>query len=128
MIGRRLDRLSQTSRQILNVAAVIGQEFSLGPLGQVVFNLSEDQLLEGLEEAIVERVIEEMPQTTDSYRFADARSQETLSRELSPAAGWSCTPTSAKPWSSGTVPLPRPTPPSWPTILPRRRQLAAARS
>ena len=60
-IGRRLDRLSRPCNETLTVASVIGREFGLDQLARLVDDLSEDGLLEVLDEALAARVIEELP-------------------------------------------------------------------
>ncbi|MFQ6030024.1 MAG: hypothetical protein ACE5Q6_21335, partial [Dehalococcoidia bacterium] len=69
--------------QTLTVAAVVGREFSLGQLKPLVEDITEDRLLEVLEEALSARVIEEMPQAVGQYQFTHALIQETLAEELS---------------------------------------------
>jgi len=83
VIGQRLNRLSEPCNRVLSTAAVIGREFSLDQLGKLHEELSEDQLLEGLEEALGARLIEELPQTVGRYQFAHRLAQETLTQELS---------------------------------------------
>ncbi|MFQ6028719.1 MAG: AAA family ATPase, partial [Dehalococcoidia bacterium] len=83
VIGRRLNRLSQGCNRTLSIASVIGREFTLGQLGLLIDDLSEDQLLEVLEEALATRVIEELPQTVGRYQFSHRLVQETLAEELS---------------------------------------------
>ena len=45
--------------------------------------MSEDRLLEVVEEALAARVIEELPRSVGRYQFTHALIQETLSEELS---------------------------------------------
>ena len=52
MIGRRLNRLSQRCNETLTIASVIGREFELGQLVPLAEDISEDRLLEVLEEAL----------------------------------------------------------------------------
>ena len=61
VIGRRLNRLSTDCNDTLSVASIIGREFSLSQLRSLFEQLTEDQLLEMLEEALEARVIEELP-------------------------------------------------------------------
>jgi predicted ATPase len=82
VIGRRLNRLSQRCNETLTTASVIGREFEFRHLGPLVEDMSEDRLLEVLEEALSSRVIEEMPQSVGRYQFTHALIQETLSEEL----------------------------------------------
>ena len=82
VIGRRLNRLSQRCNETLTIASVIGREFELRQLTPLVEDISEDRLLEVLEEALAARVIEELPQAVGRYQFNHALIQETLSEEL----------------------------------------------
>ena len=63
MVGRRLDRLSAQCNEVLNVASVIGREFTLEQLKPLIRSITAGQLLQVLEEALAARVIEEFPQT-----------------------------------------------------------------
>ncbi|MFQ6025969.1 MAG: protein kinase [Dehalococcoidia bacterium] len=82
VIGRRLNRLSQRCNQTLGTASIIGREFGLEQLKPLIDDLSEDRLLEVLEEALAARVIEELPQSLARYQFTHALIQETLAGEL----------------------------------------------
>ncbi|MFQ6030749.1 MAG: hypothetical protein ACE5Q6_25035, partial [Dehalococcoidia bacterium] len=82
VIGRRLDRLTDRCNQTLTVAAVVGREFSLDQLQPLVEDLTEERLLEVLEEALQARVIEELPRAAGQYQFTHALIQETLTQEL----------------------------------------------
>ncbi|MCZ6866989.1 MAG: hypothetical protein O7E55_06635, partial [Chloroflexi bacterium] len=82
VIGRRLNRLSQRCNDSLTIASVIGREFELRQLTPLVEDISEDRLLEVLEEALSARVIEELPQAVGRYQFTHALIQETLTEEL----------------------------------------------
>ena len=82
VIGRRLNRLAQRCNETLTIASVIGREFELRQIAPLVEDMSEDRLLEVLEEALAARVIEELPRTVGRYQFTHALIQETLSEEL----------------------------------------------
>ena len=82
VIGRRLNRLSQRCNETLTIASIVGREFELRQLSPLVEDMSEDRLLEVLEEALAARVIEELPQSVGRYQFTHALIQETLSEEL----------------------------------------------
>ncbi len=82
VIGRRLNRLSQRCNETLTIASVIGREFELGQLTPLAEDMSEDRLLEVLEEALSARVIEELPHAVGRYQFTHALIQETLIEEL----------------------------------------------
>ena len=91
VIGRRLNRLSQRCNETLTIASVIGREFDSRQLVRLVEDpsassgqrMSEDRLLETLEEALSARVIEELLEAVGRYQFTHALIQETLSAELS---------------------------------------------
>jgi predicted ATPase len=81
VIGRRLRLLTDDSRRILALAAVLGREFEFGALAQLS-RLSEEQLLDVLEEAIGVHVLTEVPAAPDRLRFAHALIRDTLYGEL----------------------------------------------
>jgi len=83
VIGRRLDRLSERCNETLTIASVVGREFTLAQLRPLIEDITEDRLLEVLEEALASRVIEELPQSVGRYQFTHALIQETLAQELS---------------------------------------------
>jgi DNA-binding SARP family transcriptional activator len=82
-IDRRLDRLPEPCNRCLRIASVIGRDFSLLQLTRLIGDLTEDQILEALEEALAAHVIEELPGTPGSYEFTHALIQGTLADELS---------------------------------------------
>ena len=84
VIGRRLDQLSDECNRILTTASVIGREFSLEAL-EPLSDMSGDQLLELLDEAMAARVINELPQAVGQYSFVHALIRETLYDEISTA-------------------------------------------
>jgi len=83
VIGRRLNRLSERCNETLTVASIVGREFRFEQLRGLVEDISEDRLLDVLDEALGARVIEEMPQAVGHYQFTHALMQETLVEELS---------------------------------------------
>ena len=83
VIGRRLDRLSERCNETLTVASIIGREFTLDLVKPLIEDITEDRLLEVLDEALASRVIEELPKTVGRYQFTHALIQETLAGELS---------------------------------------------
>jgi len=80
-LGRRLDRLSEETNALLQVAAIIGREFAYDTL-TLLGGQDDDALLRQIEDALAARVIEELPQA-GRYRFTHALMQETLLGELS---------------------------------------------
>jgi predicted ATPase len=97
VIRRRLEHLSDRCNQVLLVASVVGREFSLNVLelllaqpgtalsGGFTPNISSDELLEEIEEALIARVIEETLDTGDGYRFTHVLIQNTLAQQISSA-------------------------------------------
>ncbi|HEY5638927.1 MAG TPA: protein kinase, partial [Dehalococcoidia bacterium] len=90
VVGRRLDHLSEECNRALTIGAVIGREFGLQTVEQVLAQADEgrmtgDRLLEVLEEAVGARVVAEVPNVVDHYSFSHALIRETLYEELSTA-------------------------------------------
>ena len=83
VIGRRLDRLSERCNETLTIASVVGREFTLSHILPLTDNITEDRLLEVLEEALAARVIEELPSSVGRFQFTHALIQETLAGEIS---------------------------------------------
>jgi DNA-binding SARP family transcriptional activator/tetratricopeptide (TPR) repeat protein len=81
-IGRRLGRLSPDCNEALTIASVIGREFALVQLDRLVDDLSDDRLLDALDEALAAHVIEEL-EDPGRYQFTHALIQATLADELS---------------------------------------------
>jgi class 3 adenylate cyclase len=80
-LGRRLNRLAEETNELLQVAAIIGRDFTYETL-TLLGDRDEDELLKMIEEALEARVIEETEQA-GRYRFTHAQMQETLLAELS---------------------------------------------
>ncbi len=83
VIGRRLDRLSESCNHALTIAAVIGRQFTMNQLSRLISDISTDRLVDVLEEALAARVIEETAGSIDQYQFTHALIGETLAAELS---------------------------------------------
>ena len=81
VIGKRLNRLSMPAARYLAIAACIGRNFDLHLLAQLEADKSEDELLEALEEALNEHLIEVIPET-QQFRFGHALIRETLYDEM----------------------------------------------
>ncbi len=81
VIGKRLNRLSVPAVRLLSVAACIGRDFNLHLLAQLEADKSEDELLQALEEALSEHLIEATPET-QQFRFGHALIRETLYDEM----------------------------------------------
>ena len=80
-LGRRLNRISEEANELLQIAAVVGSEFTYDTL-TLMEERDEEELLRLIEEALEARVIEEMDRP-GRYRFTHAQMQETLLAELS---------------------------------------------
>ena len=83
VISRRLEGLSEPCNRCLTIAAVIGRQFTSTQLSRLVDDLSDEQLLEAMEEALAAHVIEELPRTIGHYQFTHALIGGTLAEELS---------------------------------------------
>ena len=68
VIGRRLNQLSARCNEVLTIASVIGREFEMRQIVGLVEDISEDRLLDVLEEGLDARVIEELPTAMRSSR------------------------------------------------------------
>lgn len=84
-IGLRLNHLSDDCNQAFTTAAIIGREFSLELMRELLPDLSEQRFREILEEALNAGVIEEIPDVVGRCRFTHMLIQETLSAEYSSA-------------------------------------------
>ena len=79
VIGRRLDRLSDPTRALLTVAAVIGRDFGLDVLERASGQPADD-VLDALDEAVDAQVV--AAGAAASFRFAHALVRETVYDEL----------------------------------------------
>lgn len=80
VVGARVARLGELVKQVLTGASVIGEHFDLDLLPHLV-DLSEDELLDALDQAVRARVITEVDHA-GRYRFAHALIQHTLYQDL----------------------------------------------
>ncbi|MCH7737436.1 MAG: hypothetical protein IH872_08545 [Chloroflexi bacterium] len=83
-IGSRLGRLSATCHQVLGMASVIGREFDFSLLRTLDSEISADEVLEALGEALGVRLIETLPGAVERYQFGHGLIQQVLYGELSP--------------------------------------------
>jgi predicted ATPase len=81
VISRRLNYLSGDCNRVLVLAAVIGREFALDALARMG-DVSEEQLLDVLDEAIAAGVVSEVPGGRARLRFAHVLIRDTLYDEL----------------------------------------------
>jgi DNA-binding SARP family transcriptional activator len=83
-VGLRMDRLSEEANRVLTIAAVAGREFAL-PVIERVSDITPDQTLSALEEALAAKVLDEIPDEPGSFRFAHILIRQTLYEEVSNA-------------------------------------------
>ena len=69
---------------MLTIASALGREFS-GEVLEKVSEMSEEEVLEGLDEAFAARVLTEVPGAPDRMRFAHARMRDAVYDDLSAA-------------------------------------------
>ncbi len=84
VIGQRVRRLSGPCRTLLDPAAVLGREFGLDALARLG-GLPRGEVLRILDEAMLERVVGEVPLSPGRLRFGHALIRDTLYDELTPA-------------------------------------------
>ena len=84
VIVRRLARLGEDCNRVLVLAAVLGREFDHSALA-AMGELTEDQLLDPLDEAMRARVVSEVPGTTARSRFAHVLIRDALYDSLTTA-------------------------------------------
>jgi DNA-binding SARP family transcriptional activator len=77
VIARRLTHLSHESNRLLVLASVLGREFELEVLARLG-GVSDDELLEWLDEAIDARVVSDVPGSPGRLRFAHVLIRDTL--------------------------------------------------
>jgi DNA-binding SARP family transcriptional activator len=77
VIGRRLARLSSGCQALLVPAAVMGREFGLDALRKLS-KLGPDELMDTLNEAMIERVLDDVPGAPGRLRFGHALIRDTL--------------------------------------------------
>ena len=81
-IGQRLQRQSESCRQVLALASVVGREFDPDLLGRVS-GLEEDELFAALEEAATARLVGGVPESSGRLRFSHILVRDALYEELS---------------------------------------------
>jgi tetratricopeptide (TPR) repeat protein len=77
VIRRRLARLPQATVDLLGVAAVVGRDVEMGVLARAA-DRTFDQVLDGLEPAVVHRLLVEVPELPAVLRFSHALVREVL--------------------------------------------------
>ena len=79
LIARRLAQLSEECRAVLTVGAVLGREFHVNVIGEVLSS-PVDQLLDAIDEAVAGRIITET--SPGRYRFSHVLIADTLADDL----------------------------------------------
>ena len=77
VIARRLTHLSDECNRVLVLASVLGREFALAAVGRLA-GVSEEELLDTLDEAMAARVVSDIPGTPDRLRFTHVLVRDTL--------------------------------------------------
>ncbi|HZQ08556.1 MAG TPA: AAA family ATPase [Anaerolineae bacterium] len=80
-IGRRLNRLQETTVNVLHTAAAIGKQFPFRELA-IVSTANEDELLDALDEASAAQLVR--ANADDSFTFTHDKIREVLYEELNP--------------------------------------------
>jgi len=83
VIGQRILRLTEACNQALTTASVIGREFDFRLLEMLTESVTADELLDLLDEAILARIIEDLPGSVARYQFRHALKQQTWSEGIS---------------------------------------------
>jgi class 3 adenylate cyclase/tetratricopeptide (TPR) repeat protein len=82
VVGRRLSRLSEDANTTLRTAAVVGREFQIDVVAEVM-DRSEDAVLADVELAIAASLVNEVQRSPGRMSFSHALVQSTLIEELS---------------------------------------------
>jgi DNA-binding CsgD family transcriptional regulator/tetratricopeptide (TPR) repeat protein len=82
-VARRLDQLSEPTRELLRTAAILGRDVDHGLLNRLRGTKQDDSLLEALDEAVHWRVLHEGA-GPGRYRFQHALVRQVLYEELAP--------------------------------------------
>ncbi|MBV9230843.1 MAG: AAA family ATPase [Chloroflexi bacterium] len=85
LLAARFAQLSARAREVANVAAIIGREFSFPVLAHAC-QISEEAVVQGLDELWQRRLVRERgAETANAYDFSHDKLREQLSASLSPA-------------------------------------------
>ena len=77
VISRRVSRLSEGCRRAMNLASVLGREFDVDVL-ETLSELSEDDVLDAIDEARRAQIIDEVPSRPGRHSFHHALIRDTL--------------------------------------------------
>jgi DNA-binding SARP family transcriptional activator len=101
VIGRRLRHLSDESNRVLVLASVLGREFDLNALSGVAA-VSEDELLETLDEAMTARVVSDVPDSPRRSASHTCSSATRSTRGSRRRAACGCTGSPSRRWRGCT--------------------------
>jgi predicted ATPase len=82
-IGQRLNELSDKCNELLGMASVIGRNFNLRELSELLTDTDELKLLHTLEEAVARGIVNELSQGIASFQFCHVLIRDILYAELS---------------------------------------------
>ncbi len=80
-IGRRLNRLSESTLEVLHAAAALGKDFEYAELAAIEL-MSEDRLLDALDEASTAQLVQ--VKNGEGYAFTHDKIREVLYEEINP--------------------------------------------
>jgi class 3 adenylate cyclase/tetratricopeptide (TPR) repeat protein len=81
VVGRRVERLGPEARTALSAAAVIGRDFDLDLL-LAVLEISEDRLLDLLDQAVAASLLKESAERAERFTFTHGLVEHTLYEDL----------------------------------------------
>jgi tetratricopeptide (TPR) repeat protein len=84
LIDQRLLRLSESTRKLLALAAVVGRDFNISVL-EGLDHVSDVAALDGLDEGVVARIIVEDPRSPGRFSFTHALIREVLAGSMTAA-------------------------------------------
>jgi len=82
VVRQRLNLVSKNCHQVLSNASIIGRGFDFRLLRILNREITEDQLLQAIDEAVVAHLIQDSDGMVDRYQFSHAVVQQTLAGEL----------------------------------------------
>ena len=81
VVGRRMERLPEATRELLVVAAVAGRDFDLRVAARAA-HLDLDEALDVVDVAVAAGVVKEHPAAVERFQFSHALVQQTIYEEL----------------------------------------------
>jgi tetratricopeptide (TPR) repeat protein len=84
LIGRRLERLGPTTRRLLTISAVVGRQFRLSVIEELVDG-GEDALLDAMDEALAANLVTEEPGVPGNFSFTHSLIREALYTSITAA-------------------------------------------